>query len=203
MDFKTLSLNAAVATAVVAGSAMAISPAQAVTLTSGSIFFQPGNLSSSVSNLGGGTLQLSFTGGTPTGLTGLAGVSGTPVFQNLTLTPNGSGGYTTGPVTNFISGLLFGGDPLSVDLGSTSFNGIFSNPSNYLLGSAIFNLQISSAGVPQLSGQGALFASSTPNNSFGVFSGTQAIPTPALLPGLVGLGWAALRKRKTELREFN
>jgi len=204
MDFRTLSLNAAVATAVVAGSAIAISPAEAATITApSSLLFGPGSVSTSIADLGGGTLQLNFTGLAPaSGGGGLAGVTGTPIFQPLTLSPNGPGSYSVASVSNFVSGLTFGGDPLSVDLSGFTFSGSFVNTTNYLLGSAIFDLQFLSNGVPQVSGQGALFASSVPNTSFGVFAGTQtAIPTPALLPGLVGLGWAALRRRKAEVSE--
>lgn len=200
MNVKSLSFNAAVATAVVAGSAITISPAEATTLTSpSSLLLGPGSVSTSVTDLGGGTLQLSFTGLAPaTGGGGLAGVTGTPIFQPLTLTPNGAGSYQAAPASNFVSGLTFGGDPLSVNLSDSTFSGSFVSSSNYLLGSSIFNFEFLSNGIPQLSGQGALFVSSTPNTSFGVFAGTQAIPTPALLPGLFGLGIAALRKRKNE-----
>jgi len=48
---------------------------------------------------------------------------------------------------------------------------------------------------------GSLFGFPIPPQTASFTSGSVvAIPTPALLPGLVGLGWAALRKRKVAIK---
>ncbi|XGB42701.1 MAG: PTPA-CTERM sorting domain-containing protein [Nodosilinea sp. LVE1205-7] len=40
-------------------------------------------------------------------------------------------------------------------------------------------------------------------SDFGVSSNPEAVPTPALLPGLIGMGVAALRKKRQENQEIS
>jgi hypothetical protein len=197
MGFKTLSLSAAAATALVAGSTMAISSAQAATLTPGSFTLTPPTVTQS-----GGNLLLNFTG-TATGSGGLAGLTGAPVLSSITLTPSGAGTFTSGPVSNFIVGTI-GGDPASVNLLSSTFSGFFNSASDNLLGTFALNFTVSSLGVTQLAGQGAVFTSATfPAFNQASFNAAQAIPTPALVPGLISFGLLALRKRRTAAQELN
>ncbi|UBF27352.1 PTPA-CTERM sorting domain-containing protein [Kovacikia minuta CCNUW1] len=196
MGFKTLGINAAVATAVVAGSAMAISPAQAATLTPGSFRLTPPTVTQSGSNF-----VLNFSGSVSNatgGLTGLNGLSFGPT--SITLAPSGGNTFSfTTPVNNFLTGTL-AGDPFTLNLLPSTFELIGTFPGAYALGTNALSFQIFSAGVLQLQGQANVSGSSSSLFRNAEFS-AQAIPTPALLPGLIGLGVAAFRRRKTEVAE--
>ena len=210
MNFKSIGLSAAVATAVTISGA-AFLPAQAATLgTSGGFNIKgKATLSNSVSNP---TLNFSTSANKfKLVLADLAGgfaghlTTANPsqvvdvkklVLTNLGMAPGSSTNslYSFGETPDFIKGLLLDGTPISFklfadSLGGTvtnlkmfnlsgSFQGVFTNINNVAVADGTFSL---TSGNPNL-----ISIAATP------------VPTPALLPGLVGLGIAALRKRKSE-----
>jgi hypothetical protein len=202
MNFKSIMTGAAIAASVGIGSAVVAAPANAARLNfDGTVRIQ---------NVAGGTgnpLVVNFRpfGG---GVTGTAEIeSPTDVvfgfeedditLKDLTLNNTGLNRWSlASPVTGFITGLA--GGTVTFDLNSFNllrvttgdpeqqgffarYTGIFSNfPDAAAIGS--FTTQLSAA----------------TNSTGAAFSSTATVPTPALLPGLVGLGVAALRKRKGE-----
>lgn len=132
-----------------------------------------------------------------------ASTNNTPIARirdlnlNPTLNPNQ---FKLGTLTNFLTGLdLLGGtNNFSFSLlsfvydkttGIGRFQGTFADGTvglgTFVLGSAI----TSPAGNPVVT------------NDFNYTLSVTAVPTPALLPGLIGMGLAALRKRKAELEQ--
>lgn len=99
------------------------------------------------------------------------------------------------PIANFLTGVdiptgLFSRDPVSFDLASFTFN--------RALGRATFGGTFFSNGF-SIAGSGEFETIRNLGSSFQNYSFRfQAIPTPALLPGLIGMGIAAVRKRKSE-----
>ena len=85
---------------------------------------------------------------------------------------------------NLLSNVATVGNYGSSGLQSLSYQ--ISTTGNYTLGFGVFN-----------SGDNGFNSTLLIDNVTGNVSPT-AVPTPALLPGLIGLGVAALRKRKTE-----
>ncbi|WP_421659398.1 PTPA-CTERM sorting domain-containing protein [Leptothermofonsia sp. ETS-13] len=200
MNLKTLGISAAVATTVVAGSAMSLSPAQAATLTPGTINLDSNAVIASSAD-SGATVTLNLSGFDIAAVTGgFVGLSGPPTVLSLTLTRGAliSGTtfeYTTTlPVNNFISDLFLGGDEVFVDIINATFSGRFTSSSDFsFLGDLI---QTRFRSTNQLPGGGVLQSFTLTNNSSSI--DLVAIPTPALLPGLIGLGLGVLRKRKSE-----
>ena len=215
MNFKSMFMGAATAVTLTA-TALVAAPAQAATITSDSIL----NLNST-GLLGGGVKKLGnkldfFTGslfgqfGQGTSVAGSVGsfensnlASFNAKIKDLTLaatstsTPNI---FTSGPVANFLTGInIFTGGlstaPVSFDLSSFVYNsqsggaditGIFKSGSDQICGTGIFTSQTGTGGVPP---------GKTSSYSLSLFP--TAIPTPALLPGLVAFGVGVLRKRKS------
>jgi hypothetical protein len=87
---------------------------------------------------------------------------------------------------------LMVGDTLSFDISSIYNNALLSN-----LSSLGIRLQVTNPNDVPLKGEGLGF------NNFRLTSDGQAtaVPTPALLPGLIGLGLGAWRKRKATIAE--
>ncbi len=200
MNLKTLGISAAVATTIVAGSAMSLSPAQAAILSPGTINLDSNAVTASSPD-GGATVALNLNGfGIALTTGGFVGLGGAPTVLPLTLTRGASLGggnflYTTPlPINNFISNLFLGGDEVFVDIINATFFGRFTSPTNFsFLGDLI---QTHFRSTNQLPGGGALQSFTLTNNSSSI--DLVAIPTPALLPGLIGLGLGVLRKRKAE-----
>jgi len=213
MNFKSIGLSAAVATAVTISGA-AFLPAQAATLgTSGGFNIkgkatlssskpsQPKSFSNPVLNFSTSANKFKLvladlTGGFAGHLT-TANPSQVVDVKKLVLTKGlfqGKSVYSFGETPDFIKGLLLDGTPISFKLFadslhgtvtnlkmfnlSGSFQGVFTNINNVAVADGTFSL---TSGNPNL-----ISIAATP------------VPTPALLPGLVGLGIAALRKRKSE-----
>ncbi len=100
--------------------------------------------------------------------------------------------YTgTIPSNNFIGNLTFVGDTLY----TVGFDFSQNNQGGILRYDGLTGDPLPSAGNPA-----AVFVATNSNLSrpIGI---TQIIPTPALLPGLIGMGIAALRKRRAANRE--
>jgi hypothetical protein len=190
MNLKTIGLNAAVATALVAGSSLSISPAQAATVGSRLDFLWFGKIDTltpkvdflNLDTSSGATTGQFVVAGTSTGsFTGLGTGTikdlGVPEF--LGLVPGGSG------VSNFLTAgsETFKLTKLTAFTGSIiSFKGLFGNGAQ---GLGTFTVL---GGSPDFfSYKGSVTA--------------VAVPTPALLPGLLAMGIGILRKRKAEVSE--
>ncbi|MBD2101115.1 PTPA-CTERM sorting domain-containing protein [Leptolyngbya sp. FACHB-261] len=209
MSLKTIGLKATLAAALVTGASMATAPAQAASLgpktqiLGNSVLSFAGTYS--LTNASGATRDLSgtttlkfntiniFDGGTEGGSTGsFTSLTGSAIFKTLTL-ENGS---ITSPVTSFISGLTLNGKALSFDLTdfalrkTTVTNPLGGNVDGFIAG--IEGNFIRNGG--ELFGEGAYTSQFRSNGSFS--GDITAVPAPALLPGLVGLGLGIVRKRK-------
>jgi len=201
MNLKSIALGAAIAATAIGTTA--ISPAQAASLDGGLQFASTGAKAAKISNTKV-NLQLSQSG--PFSIinaTGdFVGVTGAPVFKDLILnltggTLNNGGGFSAAaPVGSFISGLMLGANPVSFNLTDGAFVGFFKTATNFNL-SGFFNGEFVSNGITIGAGSIASLSSTSFAGTSGQVAST-AIPTPALLPGLLGLGVAALRKRKGE-----
>ena len=199
---------ATLATSLTIGIAAVSTPAQAASISGAGGF----NLNGTTSVTGAGTSSptLNFNNGFKiiAGEGVFAGLKGTPIIKSLLLndnnpTPNTDAVLSSGPVPNFITGLLFqNGDPFSFDLdatGSGLYGDIISEDMFDIAGpvSGIFRADNTVIGRGFVAGLS--FGPGASNNLSNIsLVTTQEVPSPALLPGLVGMGVAALRKRKKE-----
>jgi hypothetical protein len=127
-------------------------------------------------------------------------LGGTPSLLSLSLTRTGNSFTTASGVQNFLTGLKYKGESVFLDItNAITFTGTVQNQNQYALTAtnlaAVFrtaNGSLSSDSIVS-----SLTASRSGGRS-GTGSLSVDVPTPALLPGLVGLGVAALRKRKSE-----
>jgi hypothetical protein len=192
MNLRKLAMGAAIAASVVGGSVAATAPVQAATLTPPGDFVISGK--TKATSLSATQFKLDFTGlsiiSSSGGLTGLTGTA----ISSLTL--NKLGGTTIGPIAGFISGLSLGGDAVSFDLTGGNFTSTFNSATKYTVGSSFFGNLVSSNSIAAV-GSIAVTRLNDSNFAFVPVS-AEAVPTPALLPALLGMGAAALRKRKDE-----
>lgn len=199
MKFKSIGIKAVVlATAVIGGAVITAAPSQAASITDGGtieiiptlksnalVKFDQNKKITGLNFVGknAGKIQVSdATGGFATY------IGDTGFIKNLVFS-NG----VSGSKDNFLS---IGAD-LFFDLSSAvasfsgtaadfDFLGTYNNSMGEILGSGTLTTQVKFVnGVD------------TPS-SFSISGETAPVPTPALLPGLVGMGVAALRKRKSE-----
>lgn len=209
MNFKSFGLKAIALAAVVAASAIsAASSAQAATIRPGNtidISNQPGfgvlvlgtgltGPAPEVTGLdfadGPGVGQIKVTGGTG-GFAPYVGNVGT--IKNLSFV-----GGVSGPVNDFLNiapDLLFDLLSATVTVGTPSLGfrpvdvelfGNFTNSEGSILSQGLLTAQLRLA---------------DPNERRSYSISAEAVPTPALLPGLMAMGAAALRKRKGEEEE--
>lgn len=204
MNFKSIGLSAMLtgtATAIV----FAAAPAQAASIQGETLNFGG---TARLENADAPNTQLDFFTYDDSAMSGLAfilpGLStafGTPgsTFSvgdlNLTKTGASTWNLAAGPVVNWLNGLdnnvKFTLNSFALERFGTGVNtafeadieGIFT-PSNL-------------DGTGSFTSQGRLRFNSGSSFSADITAGEQ-VPTPALLPGLVGMGVAALRKRKSE-----
>ncbi|MEP0918327.1 PTPA-CTERM sorting domain-containing protein [Leptolyngbya sp. DQ-M1] len=207
MNFKSISLGAAIAaTATVALSTA--TPAQAAGLT-GALSIDIGGKVNSVKNTGVDLVNTAFTLQAAPG----SALSGT--FANY------AGGSVTLKDLSFSPALVSNGSPVDVTLNIPSFltleksgqqtitftltkllSASFRDIGN--LGDSFGNFDAQLQGVFQPSGIGnsptgdSIVSFRLRNNSNGGSIELTPVPTPALLPGLIGFGVAAFRKRKGE-----
>jgi hypothetical protein len=202
MNFKSFTLKAAIAATVLAGSTLAVSPAEAAGLK-GSLAFTGeavatptdiefyllngqadpangrdiGRFRVSVASTTGDFDPLDGTRGTIKDLTGIISATATnpPAFQ---------------AINNFLS---FGqNDPFNFTLTAFKFvNARFYKFEGFFTDGTI--------GRGELTTQAGLGGVDTYSAS--LIATGEEIPTPALLPGLIGMGAAVLRKRKAEATE--
>ncbi len=125
------------------------------------------------------------------------------LIADLLLSPLGGGQFgLAAPVTNFLSGIDLnppgvavappGGDDVQFDLTSFVYNvasgdamieGLFQYDGSSFAGSGMFTSQLSTGDPSEI-------------NSYSLSITAEPVPTPALLPGLLGFGATLMRKRK-------
>jgi len=219
MTLKSAVLGTFATTAVLAGSFLASAPAQALSLDGQLSFNGSVNISSSTQNeflydflvsgqsSGKGTPgTLTFDSGTSTG--SFSGIGGSGEIKDLATTVN-EGGFLAPQISEFITGItLSSGKVVSFTLDSVVSTaigiGTNRNPRSFNLADLTgFFTDTSNGQVVALGSLSGQFG--TPDGTgISTFSGrleASEVPTPALLPGLVGMGVAALRKRKSEEEE--
>ncbi|CAN5844896.1 hypothetical protein BH23CYA1_BH23CYA1_21420 [soil metagenome] len=201
MYSKSTSLTAVLA-GVAALGVVSAAPAQAAIVGGGGFNLMG---TTSVTNAGTATPTLNFTGFSVAAINGaFAGLGGNPVIKSLLLidgnpSPNTRAVLSTNSLTDFITGLTLNGKALSFDLDATGID-LFGD----VRGETDFNIAGPISGTFR-SGNVALGSGFLGVNASGGVSDNLSnvslvateIPTPALLPGLVGMGVAALRKRKS------
>jgi|GEM_PF-3359311 len=187
MNFKTIGLNVAVATAVVASSALAICPAQAATIGSKLDFFGIGKADFATPKID--FLNLNFSSGASTGQFAVQGTS-TGSFAGLEL-----GTIKDIGATEALS--LFGGTGVSnfLQAGSETFK------LTQLTGFASSTISFEGIFGDGVKGLGTFTVLGNQGELFTYQGSVTAVPTPALLPGLLALGLGVLRKRKAEAIE--
>lgn len=202
MTLKSFALGSFATTAIVASSLIASAPAEAVTLAPGAFTTQGTSSVTEFSGAGDTDFTLNFNNFSLTNTAGvLSGTTGNPVIESLNI--SGSGGAFTGAgESNFVTGLFLNGTALFVDLDPFSLSGNFTSSTNYSLNGILSGQLRSSDGSVEpaditLGAFNVVFDSNNQINAAQVGVSTE-IPTPALLPGLIGMGVAALRKRKSE-----
>ena len=211
MNFKSLSIGAAI---VITTGMLSANSVQAATLAPGS--FQIGSglppAGSSLINFtnSGGTtsfdlkfilpeLRLATRSGVFTTL--LAG-SGGPTVRNLAFSGvSGSNQFTNAGSSGFIRNIFLGATEVFVDLNSFVINNATPSPfsaTHYNLGGGFLGTVRDASGTVLGFGNLSALRSSNDHQAEIDIATIAAVPTPALLPGLVAMGIAALRKRRGE-----
>lgn len=205
IKLRAIGSGAALAAALTTGMALTAPSAEAVSLTVGSTLNLQ-NPSGGGVTFSSGTGTLDFAGrlrgqgvgfGASTG--SFFGATGSPPpiarIRDLSLNPLGGGLFgLSAPITNFIRGVdvpgVPGGDDVQFTLTEFIFNSANGNTDS------LKGFFTTSSGTFQAIGR---FTSQTDFTNPSTYSlSLKVVPTPALLPGLVGMGLAALRKRREE-----
>jgi len=197
MNLKTISFNAVVAATVVVGAATSGSPAHALSFsTSGTTTFV---------NPGGSSTTINFS---PLLLSGSEFTPGTLGTNASGLTVNGVANTfsaTSNALSNFLTGFQFKGvnAVLNLNAGTNLAKGFFPSVNQaFTVGTGLTGEIRSTSGSLLGTTSGLFAASSTNGNGFYSYTGNAvAIPTPALLPGLVAMGIGIMRKRQAEAVE--
>jgi hypothetical protein len=199
-NFKQICFGAVTMAVMATGTTLIANSAQALTLDGGFV------MTGTVNTLPGANPILKFKDFTIGSKTGdFAGLSGTPVIADLALTDPGvlnnavdnKGVYVNPAIANFISGLDLGGG-LTFDLDASNVNlfGFIANASDFAIAGPVTGFFKQGGTVV---GKGFLGVNNDDGiSAISLTTKKEAIPTPALLPGLLGLGAAAWRKRKSE-----
>lgn len=197
MKLKTLLLSTVLTATATAVGFINSSPAQALSISAGSRLELGG-----AGQFNAPALQLDFlpalavTGGTGS-FTQSFGLSlATTPFPSISDIPITGANTFNGSLPNFIQGVDIGtfgppldSDPVAFELtefiynatdGNGTFKGIFSTSTDSIAATGIFTSDFEFGGLQPYK------------------MNITAVPTPALLPGLIGMGVAALRKRKGE-----
>lgn len=216
MKLKTLAMSAAIAGTMAVGATVAATPANALELNFGStvrlknaniaegglsqLDFRSsggftGTFNSTTLGTGTGTLQTptySFFGSVGDAIT-LKDIALKKLTGGTSPTTVATWELSGGPIDGFITGLTGGSGQYTLNTFSLtrSFNAL-----NQAVFDAFYTGTFDNI---QFTGTGQFTAQSGLSNATGNFtSSTIAVPTPALLPSLLGFGVAALRKRKGE-----
>jgi hypothetical protein len=197
--FKQVCFGAATIAVMSAGSTLIADSAQALSLNG----LYKIDVTTTILNPGTNTPTLKFTNATINTKTGdFAGLSGTPVIANLALTDPGqlnntvakTSTYFNSAVSNFID--LGGGLTFDLDASNVNLLGFITNPSKFSIAGPINGVFKQGGSVV---GDGFLgIASGSNGSTISLFADSTAIPTPALLPGLVGMGIATMRRKRKQ-----
>lgn len=211
MDLKSIGTKAFIAAAILAGSALITLPAQAFTIKAGDLIINAGRARFNAPADGVGSFKLNFRDGntnlyaTSTGRASVADAddedligTNNVVLQDLTFVSVGVNKWLSGPKASFFS---INSGAVKFDL--TEFILTFdpNSAEDGWLGQLTGNLT-SENSLPAIGEFDPVNDIAFTRNEGSAYAyTTTAIPTPALIPGLVGLGVAALRKRKYEASE--
>lgn len=198
MRLKTAVLSAAIMTTVVANSTLTSSPAQAI---AGKFTVDLTNRINSVSST---EVDIDNSALSLTTKSGIFADFTTATFKDLTFSPALTSGTTSTlsyDLPSFIT--LAGGSSGSITFNLTqlldvSFTDITGDANGIF--SAKLKGVFQPGSLPNDSGRDFFLTFKSSANS-GVTAEFTAVPTPALLPGLLAVGAAALRKRKKEATE--
>jgi len=212
MTLKTFGFGTMFAAAAIVGMTVASAPAQAASLSPNqtlNLFGDSrleigGGGTSAVLNFSDSTLPLPALYNTPTGQALVAG-SSDPVFgigsiailRDLTLTGSGTTFSLGAAVNSFITltnGIKFNLQSFTLT-GTNATPGVLSNWTADYVGEFVADNTLGGTGL--FTSQGRVVS----ENGSSFSSSVTAVPTPALLPGLIGMGVAAWRKRKGEAAE--
>jgi hypothetical protein len=185
MNLKSLMTGAAIAATVVGGSMALSAPAEALIISGASSFTPVSGLPATLNVTG------EFSNGDLSG--GFTNVTG---IQVGTLNITAPGNYVATP--SYITNFMYQGQNAVFNLLSGS--GVYANINGVtFFGDDIFGEIRTLGGTLLATAKGSVSSVQTGNSSdFSLSLNATAVPTPALLPGLVGMGVAALRKRKGE-----
>jgi len=199
MNFKSFALKAAIAATVLTGSTLAVSPAEA--LDFGSQLDFGWNVSATPDSI-----DFNLINGVPGSQDGPAGEDiGGFLVSNKTgsfaALPVGLFGLTTGIIQDIpslasfqsINNFLFFGEnsPFNFKLTSISYSGL----GRFELNGVFADNTIGTGAITTQLVDGKI------NSYSATLVAGNEIPTPALLPGLIGMGAAVLRKRNAEETE--
>jgi hypothetical protein len=125
----------------------------------------------------------------------LAGTPNVPVLP-LTITSPGNFSFPSG--TNVLTGLTLDGNPIFFDVNGGTLTGAVFSPAFYTFIGEITGVIRDSSQTALANGALVSFeiGNGPATNRTTLTITTTPIPTPALLPGLIGFGVAAVRKRK-------
>ncbi|HIK16423.1 MAG TPA: PTPA-CTERM sorting domain-containing protein [Leptolyngbyaceae cyanobacterium M33_DOE_097] len=205
MKFQPTFLGAATATVVAIGSLGSATSSQAATLAPGQFTITGENVSqvTGFSNADPGStftlnldlspLSIADTQGVFAGVTGL---TGTPNVAPLLLTVVNSTTFSFSNKVPFITGLKQNGQDIFFDLAEGTLGGFITSSTNYSFGGVVKGILRNNSGSVIADGSLASFDIGSGAGSNRSSITLETVPTPALLPGLVGFGIAALRKRK-------
>lgn len=215
MNLKAFGLGTAITAAAIAVNIVTETSAQAAQLTgvlniSGSVVTNSASHPTTLNFVDGngaasGEFSIGFSSLGFDGMPGTIGGSGTIGIVNL----DASGNLAGGPVTNFISGLTLNGQALSFTL--TNFQLGSATVTNIVGGNTAYKYDPTLQGFFNIgqsyTAEGAIAARfivpSGPNGGLGAtyrgdFTAIASAPTPALVPGLLGVSVGMLRKRRSE-----
>jgi len=210
MNFKSIGLGAVATTAMVVGSVFANTPVQAMTINAGDVLGLIGSARLQNADVAvGSTSKLNFSSYTNT-TSGTLLVSGAssgafePLalqfafaeVKDLTLTKTATNTWVFAPATALVDFVTVAAGNVKYDL--TKFT--LTKEANLFTANfeGLFRSDNEVAGTGSFAPADSLTFLTNTGKGSSTSMDITAIPTPALLPGLIGLGVAALRKRKSE-----
>ena len=200
MNFKTPLLGVAAAAIALSTATVAVSPAQAAIVAGSTLNLASpvgGGVSATNSNINlsgtfGQPQNVAVTGGAGSFSFSPFGLGVSNIFARIVDVPLSSGVFT-GLLPGFISGINTTGfapaNAVSFDLTKFVFN-------NMTKAGDFFGVIRKGTDFSDAIGQ---FTTQTLDGATSYSMTVTAVPTPALLPGLIGLGMGMLRKRKKEM----
>lgn len=208
MNFKNIGFGLAATATLIAGAGLAASPVNALTI-GGKANFSPLTGQPTVLSVSNEFTDLNLTGG----FTNLTGLQVNTIQLNPGSTdPDPLYNANFGSTFNFISSFQYAGQAARINLagsqqviltqGGTEING-FASTINVIFQGIIEALDGTDLGtvVGNFSGNQTVKNSQTLASNFSLDLTATPVPTPALLPGAVAMGVAALRKKRKQQEE--